>query len=306
MATDRASLASVAYWRGERQPQRFYIAFCLLMSSIQDALLGLKEEESANLNWSATCSYYALVHAGRLLTFIGLGDYPTSHADLRRLVGRTTRQQRPRAQRGDGFPFDWLRGFRAETIPGTPQGNSNRWADNPGEYLELRNSIIEYLTGIGVERAPERLEQFGTILGATADLRNDSNYEALLIAHEYEHVKMSSAFKDLAREMAAAADSNLPFVEDAFRCFLCADPDLETDRPRYCAMAQDYLATRLSIVVYRRSRSRCSDVGRRARSAQSAESAFRRPSTPISGGASCRPRVRAAPRAALPNVQGNG
>lgn len=106
MATERADLPSVAYWRGARQPQRFYIAFCLLRSSVQDSLLGLKEQSSANLNWSATCSYYGLVHAGRLLTFIALGDYPMSHADLRRLLGTTARQPTRRRQARDGFPFD--------------------------------------------------------------------------------------------------------------------------------------------------------------------------------------------------------
>jgi len=56
------------------------------MSSVQDLILGQKEQESNNLNWSATCSYYALVHGGRLVCFLGLGDYPMQHAELRNLL----------------------------------------------------------------------------------------------------------------------------------------------------------------------------------------------------------------------------
>ena len=75
MAEEIRIPVSLGYWRArpERVPQRFYVAFCLLMSSLQDAILGQKERQSHNLNWSATCSYYSLVHGGRLLCFLALG-----------------------------------------------------------------------------------------------------------------------------------------------------------------------------------------------------------------------------------------
>jgi hypothetical protein len=80
----RSNLPSLEYWRvhPDRLPQRFYIGFCLLMSSVQDFILGQKEQKSRNLNWSATCSFYSLVHGGRLLSFLGLGDYPRQHSEL--------------------------------------------------------------------------------------------------------------------------------------------------------------------------------------------------------------------------------
>jgi hypothetical protein len=55
------------------------VALCLLMSSMQDYFLGLKESEEGNHNWAATCCYYSLVHAGCLLVFLALGDFPMSH-----------------------------------------------------------------------------------------------------------------------------------------------------------------------------------------------------------------------------------
>jgi hypothetical protein len=240
MATDRLSLSSVRYWTGERQPQRFYIAFCLLMSSIQDCLLGSKEQRSANLNWSTTCSYYSLVHAGRLLTFVALGDYPTQHAGLRQLLGTTGTQPGRRPQSRDGYPFDWLRRFTIESSPPSPTNS------------ELREALLQYLTDTGVARAAEGLDRFGSVLAAAAELRNDSNYEALLIAHEYEHVTVTPAFEELARHMAAASHSSLRFVVEAFTCFLREDPHLETDRAGYSAFVQDYLECRLVPAIDRK------------------------------------------------------
>ena len=77
MPINLSDLRSVSYWRDGQEPQRFYIGFCLFFSAIQDWALGQKELRVHNLNWSATCSYYSLVHAGRLLTFLALGDFPT-------------------------------------------------------------------------------------------------------------------------------------------------------------------------------------------------------------------------------------
>jgi len=112
--------------------------------------------------------------------------------------------------------------------------------------------MVEYLTDTGVQRARERLDWFAAILTAAAELRNDSNYEALLIAHEYEHITMTSAFESLAKSMSAAVDSNLSFVMEAFTCFLRADPDLEADRAGYFAFVHDYLTRRLVPAVHRK------------------------------------------------------
>src|SRR5947209_2957867 len=82
------SIAAREHWR--RSPahvaQRFYVAFCLFMSSVQDAFLGLMDRERNNRNWAATCAYYALVHGGRLLTFLALGDFPRRHKTLQAIL----------------------------------------------------------------------------------------------------------------------------------------------------------------------------------------------------------------------------
>lgn len=250
MPIDRASLFSVAYWRPDRQPQRFYIAFCLLVSSIQDSLLGFKERSSQNLNWATTCSYYSLVHAGRLLTFLALGDFPTSHASLRNLMSSSTDTASRRAYRTpDGYPFDWLREFSG---PAGRNLERPAAATPPAGFPDLRDSIVQYLTQIGVDQAVVRLDEFGRILSAAGPLRSDSNYEALLIAHEYEHTVVSSAFESLAKYMGNAAESELPFVVDTFNSFVQSDPDLATDRAAYYGFLRKYLNHRLIPSVRRK------------------------------------------------------
>lgn len=247
MAVDRQDLASIAYWKGERQPQRCYVAFCLLMSAIQDAFLGLKEKKSANLNWSATCSYYSLVHAGRLVTFLALGDYPTSHAKLRDLLDSAPRRRERRPQARNGFPFDWLREFSRETESQTPPREPT--SPPARSCSELREALVTYLTEIGVEEAEQRLDRFGKILSAAAKLRNDSNYKALLIAHEYDHETVSKAFENLSSHMAKAAEFVLSFVIDVFNGFRRHDPDLEGSRDKYEAFLHDYVHVRITFAI---------------------------------------------------------
>lgn len=105
--------------------------------------------------------------------------------------------------------------------------------------------IVQYLLQLGVSSAERQLERFGSLFSTAAPLRSDSNYEALLIAHEHRHVSMSSAFEDLAQCMNAASESQMSFVVETFSGFLKNDQDLETERPAYATFLRDYLELRL-------------------------------------------------------------
>ena len=87
---------------------------------------------------------------------------------------------------------------------------------------------------------------------AAAELRNDSNYEALLIAHEYNHAMMSFEFNNLAQGMCDAVDIIHPFVAKAFTGFVDNDLDLEEDRAGYRAFANAYLNDRLIPAINRK------------------------------------------------------
>jgi len=249
MPIDRTTLPSVIYWRGGRQPQRFYIAFCLLVSALQDWALGQKEQREQNLNWSATCSYYSLVHTGRLLVFLALGDFPKSHAELRTLFfPDPTRSPRPRRS-PDGYPFDWLREFAQGRFLTTGAAQPSR---HVGGLADLRQAVVDYLERIGVEPTTEHVNRFGSVFATAAPLRTDSNYEALLIAHEYRHETMSSAFLQLAHCMRDAAESAMPLAIEAFSHFVLSDPDLDDQRQAYQRFANAYLHERMKPAICRK------------------------------------------------------
>lgn len=215
--------------RRDRPRQRFYVACCLLMSSVQDWLLGLKEKEGKNFNWSATCSYFAMVHAARLLCFLAHGDFPTSHAAMARfLCGRPGRSS-----------MNWLRDFSLEGI-------EQKCLDR-----QAHDDLLEFLQRLGIREGQRRLKSFGELLDGGRGLRNDSNYEALLIAHEYHHhgdtplgaqhtryppghhrypVDLTDAFGKLADCMSEAAERGMELGIETFIAFMDCDPSLGRER----------------------------------------------------------------------------
>ncbi|MCK4653681.1 MAG: hypothetical protein KAU01_04480 [Candidatus Cloacimonetes bacterium] len=228
----KKQLGSIKYW--EKNPnrinQRFYIAFCLLMSSIHDTFIGLKEKEQKNLNWSVTCSYYALIHAGRLLTFLALGDYPTQHNKLRDLYN----------EESSVLQNNWLSDFiRVSTLGELTTINDNKKIDNP------LNLIYQYFEFINVDNSKKRLKKFGELLYIAAKLRNDSNYESLLIAHEYYHNTISKAFEKLANNMTDATKFSLELLIDVFTKFVENDPIFQENRDSYKCFLYNYSKIRI-------------------------------------------------------------
>ena len=244
MAFDRDNLVSLRYWSSEeeRKPQRFYVALCLLMSSMQDFFLSLKESEDSNQNWAATCSYYSLVHAGRLLAFLALGDFPKSHSKLRLLMAASHNPRDTAPRLANKYPFDWLQEFQSlnELSPG-----EKKKSVTDKDYHALRNIVVQYLDDIEVANASMRLERYAKLLSAGANLRNDSNYEALLIAHEYEHRVMTSGFGRLAVSMSKAARTAVLMATDAFNGFLHHDEDVATNRAAYNSFLWEHLHGRI-------------------------------------------------------------
>jgi hypothetical protein len=97
---------------------------------------------------------------------------------------------------------------------------------------------------VEVPDARKRLDEFGQLFAAAGPLRNDSNYEALLIAHEYQH-PMSEAFDSLSQYMTRAAELALPLLVDAFNGFRQRDPDLPNDRDTYESFLHEFVHRRI-------------------------------------------------------------
>lgn len=182
MCQEREHLAPLEHRRRppERVPQRFYVAVCLFMSSIQDWLLGLKEKQTNNLNWSATCSYYSLVHGGRLLCFLAFDDYPTQHQELRQLLGGTLQESRRRSGGNDGYPFNWLSEFARIT----QEANRRHPVERPlGDIGKLREMLGAYLETMKVPDARRRLDKFGRVLDAAEPRRRTGRLTPVATRH---------------------------------------------------------------------------------------------------------------------------
>jgi len=73
-------------------------------------------------------------------------------------------------------------------------------------------------------------------------LRNENNYEALLIAHEFNHVHMSDLFTQFTLEMCEGARRSLRTTAQLFRQYLMASSGLPSGARPFIA---DYVGRRI-------------------------------------------------------------
>lgn len=187
--------------------QKFYSGFCILMSACSDYTIGVDLYQERKLNWAATTMYYSLIHSGRLVCFLSIGDFPTGHGQLGQLFAR-----------GETKGGSWLDAYKKK-----------RFIDLGNERVENRfalSEIHQVLRNMGV--ASRSIEEastvFGIVLPRACELRNDSNYEGLLIAHQYRHVIVTKEFQQLVAAFNKASSYLIPAVVNMFQQFVDSSP----------------------------------------------------------------------------------
>jgi hypothetical protein len=236
LATEMSNWPSYTYWResDDRVKQFWYVSFCLMMSSTQDRLTGLALRENGNLNWATTAFYYSAVHAGRLLCFICCGDYPTGHAELANLLAPI---EAPRMQRQPRrFRFDWLDKFQRYVRP----DNRSRGAQPPQQDHDVLVAAIN--ATLPMLRAP--FNRFAPLLSKFKNLRNDCNYEALLVAHEVNHLTVTEGFKNLVESAEQASRLAVELAIDAYLTNLQGADCFNRNREQFHAAHSKYLHDR--------------------------------------------------------------
>jgi hypothetical protein len=197
------------YWKQnvQFQDQKFYTAVCLLSAACSDYAIGIELSET-KLTWAATALYYSMVHCGRLACFLALGDFPKSHSKLADLFlnGKTNGST-------------WMMGFK-------------RFLD--AEELEPEGSfscadMVTHFRGLLPEASNIRAEfkVWGEIFSSARILRNDSSYEGLLIAHEYNHKKVTHALENLVRLLRRASETVLPQAISFMKAFVSSSERTE-------------------------------------------------------------------------------
>jgi hypothetical protein len=195
------------YWHDsqEREAQYLYVAFCELASAMLDYCEGatMRLSPSDELhhcgrsrdaayytrqNWAGTVLYYSLVHTARLLVFLACGDFPKAHGPLGLCFDDTKKKP---------LSTDWLRGFLGEDIDKSNRVSTEVSFANLLEYWSVPNSDRDVV--------PENLARFGKLLAKGKKRREENNYEALLVAHEYRHDALSQSFTSLSDSMEKPA-----------------------------------------------------------------------------------------------------
>lgn len=205
------------YWNRDpqHQDQKFYTAFCLLESACGDYAIGVDLSLQQKLNWACTVFYYSLAHAARLACFLAEGDFPTGHRELGNLFIR-----------GRVGGRTWLEGDIGRYIrekEGVELSLSREFA--------LDNLVTCFSGESAMNQCPDdlrrRFERWGRPLSRARDLRNDSNYEGLLIAHEYHHQRVTRDFFRLASVLRKAAKAVVPEAIALFKLFINSHPRKE-------------------------------------------------------------------------------
>lgn len=192
------------FWNQDdrHKDQKFYVAFCILESALGDYAIARDLHCHNKLNWASTAYYYSLVHALRLVCFIPLGDFTKGHTKLARLymIGNLEMQDRwlPKIIRncGGSTEIDRITFSRMEMV--------RYFGEDENSYSTLEN----------------RLKRWGIILDKARKCRNDSNYEGLIIAHEYAHRMVTDAFIELANVLFKICNDILPAVVLLFKKFI--------------------------------------------------------------------------------------
>lgn len=193
-----------SYWFSQRQhqSQRLYVAFCEFASAVLDFAEGaeiIRQSKTSDLrlNWSSTILYYSLVHSSRLLIFIPFGDFPTAHASLSSCFDPEMR---------DPVVTNWLTGF----VESGFSHSHTRFSDR----VSFEKLVACWAKYVPETEASEMFSSLGRTLAAAKALRTENNYEALLIAHEYEHRYLTDKFHLLSTAMEAAAHRTLATVAE--------------------------------------------------------------------------------------------
>lgn len=211
-------LTSNQYWNQstQRKIQKFYIAFCLLNSAIFDYSVGLDLKEQSKLNWSASCFYYSMVHCARLLIFIPFGNFPSGHQEMIKFLTINTIPSSEKKK------FNWLYNFTKDY----------EFILKFNEYEFSQDILINYYNNNYRDlNFKENINNISQILINSKNLREGSNYEALLIAHENFHGVVERLFENLSSTLSIKSEDILKFSLIVFKKYvIVGDFSFDTDK----------------------------------------------------------------------------
>jgi|GEM_PF-1656939 hypothetical protein len=171
------------FWNRDeaRRDQMLYTAFCLVEAGLLNYALGRFLARRNVYDWASTSLYYSLLYSARLIIFLGVGDFPLGHSHIGALF--TESEIKDKA---------WFRDLAKKVDP--ELGSLNPRQTFQKDVLSSR-LLSRGATQQNIDNA---FDFFARNLKEATKLRNDSSYESLLVAHAYNHRRVTEAFEDLS------------------------------------------------------------------------------------------------------------
>lgn len=218
-------LPSNIYWaqNEEKKAQKFYITLCIYISAVSDYFIGLDLKEQGKLNWSVMASYYSIVHSARMIIFAIIGDYPKQHNKLSSLFNQKVNSEK-------NFKCNWLQSFDSYY--------SKR--SNSTSEISLSELIRHYAGKLEFHNLETHIGNIGGVINVAINLRNDSNYEALLMAHEYHHEYVTERFNRLTRIITEGARKWIVLSTQCLKKYVENDKLMDEKRDVFKYYIHDY------------------------------------------------------------------
>lgn len=227
---------SNCFWNepDKRQSQKLYVALCLFISAASDFAVGLDLNNSGKLNWSTTASYYSILHSARLIIFLAIGDYPAKKGGHTYISNFFAGKPKSDKSPDKSYFGDWLEDFTHQQI-----------RRNTNDKFTLESICNYYAYSLKLPNTDILFSSIGKILNNAKDLRNNSNYDALLMAHEWHHVQITDDFTNLSKSMSDGAKLCLEIASSCLVNYIIYEPVIESNRDKIKYLAKNYIVQRL-------------------------------------------------------------
>ncbi len=202
------------FWEGDYRKidQKFYAAYSIFSSAVLDYAVARYLERRSVYSWSIIAYYYSMLHSMRLLCFIAVGDFPTSHRTIIQLF--------------ENGSWHWSEGSswvrRRLKI--------SKDIENIEEFHVTREYLASKLREYSLGFSEEEIKHLGEVMKEAKKVRESVNYEGLLIVHQFWHYHLTSKFEEAVSCMQKASKMFLERAVRAFLTFIQGSEHLENPR----------------------------------------------------------------------------
>ncbi len=160
--------------------QRMYKLYCSYAVIVFDLATSKQLYENRSYSWAITSGYYSLMHMGRFICLLGIGEYPTHHSNL----------------------YKFLNG-----------NNGNRIRDFDHTFDELIGQLKMYSEDESLE---EEIKKFGLYLGKVKEIRENNSYDFFIIYHQINHSILSAQFERVFKIISDLMNHYFKIVSELF------------------------------------------------------------------------------------------